>query len=95
MGERPADSCSGQVRGGFSYWSSPYPLATVFTTRGPFNPKSMAGDSTRLSNFRSNHPRGVNMANVDGSIRFVGETIDHASSDAAATRAGGEVTAQP
>ena len=87
--------CSGQVRGGFSYWSSPYPLATAFTTRGPFNPKMMAGDSTRLSNFRSNHPGGVNMANVDGSIRFVGETIDHAVLDAAATRAGGESLPMP
>jgi hypothetical protein len=30
------------------------------------------------------------MANVDGSIRFVGQTIDHALLDATATRAGGE-----
>jgi hypothetical protein len=82
--------CAGQFRGGFSYWSSPYPLATGFTTRGPFNPKAMAGDSTRLSNFRSNHPGGVNMANVDGSIRFWAETVDHAVLDAAATRDGGE-----
>jgi prepilin-type N-terminal cleavage/methylation domain-containing protein len=91
----PPTPCSGQVRGGFTYWSSPYPLATAFTTRGPFNPKTMAGDSNRLSNFRSNHPGGVNMANVDGSIRFVGETIDHAALDAAATRAGGETIPNP
>jgi prepilin-type N-terminal cleavage/methylation domain-containing protein len=91
----PPTPCSGQVRGGFTYWSSPYPLATAFTTRGPFNPKAMAGDSTRLSNFRSNHPGGVNMANVDGSIRFVSETIDHAALDAAATRAGGETLPNP
>ncbi len=82
--------CSGQVRGGFSYWSSPYPLATGFTTRGPFNPKTMAGDSNRLSNFRSNHPGIVNMANVDGSVKIVGETIDHLLLDAMATRDGGE-----
>src|SRR5690606_8436971 len=50
--------CAGSVRGGFSYWSSPYPLATAFTTRGPFNPHSMDGDSKRLSNFRSSHPGG-------------------------------------
>jgi prepilin-type N-terminal cleavage/methylation domain-containing protein len=89
-GSAPPTPCSGQVRGGFTYWSSPYPLATAFTTRGPFNPKAMAGDSTRLSNFRSLHTAGVNMANVDGSIRFVGQTIDHALLDATATRAGGE-----
>ncbi|MFO0906442.1 MAG: DUF1559 domain-containing protein [Pirellulales bacterium] len=82
--------CAGQIRGGFTYWSSPYPLATAFTTRGPFNPKSMAGDASRLSNFRSNHPGGVNMANVDGSVRFWSETVNHAVLDAAATRDGGE-----
>ena len=47
--------CSGQVRWGFSYWSSPYPLATAFTTKGPFNPKKRDGDSNRLANFRSEH----------------------------------------
>jgi hypothetical protein len=82
--------CTGQVRGGFSYWSSPYPLATAFTTRGPFNPQSMAGDSTRLMNFRSSHPAGVNLANVDGSVRFWNEAVNHAVLDAAATREGGE-----
>lgn len=54
--------CSGQPRGGFTYWSSPYPLATMFTTLGPFNPKTLDGDSKRLSNFRSSHTNGVNMA---------------------------------
>jgi prepilin-type N-terminal cleavage/methylation domain-containing protein len=87
--------CNGQVRGGFSYWSSPYPLATVFTTFGPFNPQAMNGDSTRLSNFRSNHPTGVNMANVDGSVRFVQQSIDHLVLDATATRDGGEAINLP
>jgi hypothetical protein len=86
--------CSGQVRGGFSYWSSPYPLATGFTTRGPFNPKAMAGDSTRLSNFRSNHPGVVNMTNVDGSVRTLSETIDHLILDAMATRDAGDVVSE-
>ncbi len=82
--------CSGQVRGGFSYWSSPYPLATLFTTRGPFNPQQMAGVSTRLSNFRSNHPSGVNMAICDGSVRLFTDNIDTALLNAVATRNGGE-----
>lgn len=83
--------CAGQVRGGFTYWSSPYPLATAFTTRGPFNPKLMSGDATRLSNFRSNHPGGVHMANVDASVRFWADTVSHLVLDAAATREGGEI----
>jgi prepilin-type N-terminal cleavage/methylation domain-containing protein len=82
--------CLGQVRGGFSYWSSPFPLATVFTTKGPFNPQAMNGDSLRLATFRSSHPSGVNMANADGSVRFVTDSIDHNLLDAAATREGGE-----
>jgi prepilin-type N-terminal cleavage/methylation domain-containing protein len=94
-GSSPPTPCAGQVRGGFTYWSSPYPLATAFTTRGPFNPQSMAGDTMRLSNFRSNHPGGVNLANVDGSVRFWGETVDHAVLDAAATRDGGETLSTP
>jgi prepilin-type N-terminal cleavage/methylation domain-containing protein len=83
--------CAGQIRGGFTYWASPYPLATAFTTRGPFNPKLLQGDSTRLSNFRSNHPGIVNMANVDGSVRVVSETIDHLILDAMATRDAGDL----
>lgn len=88
-------ACNGQVRGGFSYWSSPYPFATLFTTQGPFNPKRRDGDSKRLSNFRSNHPGGVQMSNCDGSVRFVGETIDHTILDAMATRNGAEVFTFP
>ncbi len=87
--------CLGQVRGGFSYWSSPYPLATAFTTRGPFNAQSMNGDTNRLATFRSSHPSGVNMCNVDGSVRFVVESLDHALLDAAATRDGGESVTLP
>ena len=84
--------CSGQVRWGFSYWSSPYPLATAFSTRGVFNPKKMAGDSTRLAAFRSEHAGGqVNFVFCDGSVKFLSDSMDHAVLDALATRAGGEV----
>lgn len=82
--------CNGQVRWGFSYWSSPYPLATAFTTLGPFNPKKRDGDSTRLSNFRSEHIGVVNMLMSDGSARYISENIDHGLLDAMATRNGGE-----
>lgn len=84
-------ACSGQVRWGFTYWSSPYPLATAFTTLGAFNPKSMQGDSTRLSNFRSEHIGVVNMLMCDGSARYISENIDHNLLNSLATRSGGEV----
>lgn len=86
--------CNGQVRWGFTYWSSPYPLATTFTTRGVFNPKAMNSDSTRLSNYRSDHIGLVNMLRCDGSVKFVSENIDKSVLDAAATRAGGEVASE-
>jgi prepilin-type processing-associated H-X9-DG protein len=87
--------CNGMIRGGFGYWSSPYPLATVFTTKGPFNAQTMAGDSLRLATFRSNHPTGVNMSMVDGSVRFVQQNIDHGILDSTATRDGGESVTLP
>lgn len=83
--------CTGQTRWGFGYWSSPYPLATGFTTRGPFNPKKRDGDDTRLSNYRSDHVGGmVNLLFCDGHSRFVNENIDHGILDSLATRNGGE-----
>lgn len=81
--------CSGQVRWGFTYWSSPYPLATAFTTMAPFNPKS--GGAAVLSRFRSEHIGGSQFAMVDGSVRFVSENISQQVLDAAGTRGGGEV----
>jgi prepilin-type N-terminal cleavage/methylation domain-containing protein len=93
-GAMPATPCSGQVRWGFTYWSSPYPLATAFTTAGPFNPKSMQGDSSRLSSFRSEHIGVVNMLLCDGSARYVSENIDHNLLNSLATRAGGEVVGE-
>jgi prepilin-type processing-associated H-X9-DG protein len=44
---------------------------------------------------RSNHPGGVNMAFVDGSVRFVTDDVDSTVWVAAATRAGNEVADPP
>lgn len=90
----PATPCEGQIRWGFTYWSSPYPLATAFSTVGPFNPKALNGDSNRLANFRSDHPGIVNMLLADGSVRPIGENIDHTILDNLATRAGGEIVGE-
>lgn len=92
-GAAPPTPCSGQVRWGFTYWSSPYPLSTMFTTRGSFNPKRMNGDSNRLANYRSDHPGGVNMLFADGHVVFMSENIDSALLSSLATRAGGEAVA--
>ena len=42
---------------------------------------------------RSFHPGGVNVALVDGSVRFVAETIELPTWRAIATRHGGEIAA--
>lgn len=84
--------CSGQQRWGFTYWSSPYPLATAFTTMAPFNPKN--GGAAVLSRFRSEHVGGAQFAMADGSVRFTSENISQALLDAMGTRAGGETTGE-
>ena len=85
--------CAGQQRWGFTYWASPYPLATAFTTMAPFNPKS--GGSAVLSRFRSDHPGGVvGFTLCDGSSRFIGENIDQTVLNALGTRAGREVVGE-
>jgi prepilin-type N-terminal cleavage/methylation domain-containing protein len=81
--------CAGQVRWGFTYWSSPYPLATAFSTMAPFNPKR--GGANVLSRFRSEHIGGAQFALADGSVRFVSENISQTVLDATGTRAGSEV----
>jgi prepilin-type N-terminal cleavage/methylation domain-containing protein len=87
-------ACAGQVRFGFTYWSSPYPLATLFTTQGPLNPKRLDGDQTRLASFRSDHTGGVHFLLGDGSVRFVNETTDHNLLKSLSTRAGSEVAGE-
>jgi prepilin-type N-terminal cleavage/methylation domain-containing protein/prepilin-type processing-associated H-X9-DG protein len=83
--------CAGQQRWGFTYWSSPYPLATGFATYNGFNHKKINGVSSRLACFRSDHPGGAQFALCDGSVRFVSETIPQSTLDALATRAAGDL----
>jgi len=94
FGAFPPSPCTGQKRYGFTYWSSPYPLATLFTTRGPFNPKSMSGDSTRLASFRSDHIGGVHFVMADGAVVFLSENIDSKLLNSLATRAGDETVGE-
>ena len=86
-----SDGCGGRcqwaigVHGGGWTWGA---------TLGEFNPIRYVKGQSYAFNFRSDHTGGVNFAMVDGSVRFVEETISHEALDAAATRAGGEIEVQ-
>ena len=72
--------------GGYSHINPPNQKACVFQndTQPPRSWATLIGAS-------SNHPGGVNVGLVDGSVRFVKNTVSKATWRALATRAGGEV----
>jgi prepilin-type N-terminal cleavage/methylation domain-containing protein/prepilin-type processing-associated H-X9-DG protein len=61
-------------------------------TRYPFNPiiPNVTADTTHLSAFSSRHPGGVNFALMDGSVRYLRDTISQNIREAIGSRAGGE-----
>jgi len=73
-------------------WSFGY-LYAWGTTHVPFNKHD--NTSTVYGGFRSQHPGGAMFALVDGSVRFVAETIDEEIYHGTATRSGGEVVSLP
>lgn len=81
---------AGTVKGGETRWAVGYPGVTWGSTFGKFNAERLITDSNEYSTFRSDHAGGANFAFVDGSVHFVADTIDDATLDAQATRAGGE-----
>lgn len=62
--------------GGATAWASGYPFCSTATTCGVFNSTRIVitGTFYELNTFRSDHPRGVNMVMVDGSVHFIPET---------------------
>ena len=71
--------------GGYSHIMTPNLKACVF--RG--NTDSLSGNTSVGAS--SNHPGGVNVALLDGSVRFVKSTVAQVTWWALATKAGGEV----
>ncbi|WP_435018641.1 DUF1559 domain-containing protein [Tundrisphaera sp. TA3] len=72
--------------GGYSHINTPNQRACVWANEAgaPLTWSTVIGAS-------SNHPGGVNVAMLDGSVRFVKSTVSKATWRALATRAGGEV----
>jgi prepilin-type processing-associated H-X9-DG protein len=93
-----------QVIGQYGFWHSAAGLAIVdatMTTAGPINYRVDASQPwntcacLRTSAFGSLHPGGANFALVDGSLRFISDSIDMTAYRALSTRAGGEAASVP
>lgn len=84
---------AGQIRGGNTSWAFGYSSYSYADTLNRFNLKTFAPSlqDGGLHGFRSDHIGGGNFLFSDGSIRFVRDSIDLASYQAFATRAGGEI----
>ena len=69
------------------YWfNSQSHVEGTFNLQGPMDEFEFREYRT----FRSDHPQGVNLCMVDGSTRFVADTVDIEVLKAAVTRSGGE-----
>lgn len=103
--DRQASANGGQqVIGQYGFWHSAGGLAIVDATMTTLAPINYGVDASqtwntsaclRTSAFGSLHPGGANLALVDGSVRFVSQTIDMTLYRALSTRAGGEVASTP
>jgi len=62
--------------GGGNQWASGYPFCSTATTSGVFDADRnvIPGYFYELNTFRSDHPNGVNMLMVDGSVHFISKT---------------------
>jgi len=83
------------ARWGTTRWAVGYYGITWGATAGPLNSTKLEKFAHPLfylefDSFRSDHPGGVNFAMVDGSVRFIAETIEKSVLDGLATRAGNE-----
>ncbi len=80
---------AGTVRYGTARWVVGYPKIALGTTLLPFNVHNAAA----MGGFASMHAAGgSNFLYGDGSVRFIHQNIDVVVYNAAATRAGGEVS---
>jgi prepilin-type N-terminal cleavage/methylation domain-containing protein/prepilin-type processing-associated H-X9-DG protein len=59
--------------GGATLWADGYPFSTQASTSGVFNSDRLVTGFRELNTFRSDHPAGVNMVMVDGSVHFIDE----------------------
>jgi prepilin-type N-terminal cleavage/methylation domain-containing protein/prepilin-type processing-associated H-X9-DG protein len=97
-----ASSAGEQAIGDYGWWHTAGGLAIVdatLTTLAPLNYETDTSQAEfacrRVAAFGSLHPGGANFALVDGSVRFLDESIQQAVYRALSTRAGGEAVSAP
>lgn len=86
---------SGAGAGGTTQWAFAYPGVTWCSTAGVFNSDALVNGFNEWETFRGEHPGGVYMLLVDGSVRMIADDADEGVLDAMATRAGGEIFEHP
>jgi prepilin-type N-terminal cleavage/methylation domain-containing protein/prepilin-type processing-associated H-X9-DG protein len=88
-----ADKAGGQgtTAGGTTQWAVAYPGITWCSTAGAFNSDRLVTGFLEWETFRGDHPGGVVMLFVDGSVRFVAETTSEENLDRMASAVDGKI----
>jgi prepilin-type N-terminal cleavage/methylation domain-containing protein/prepilin-type processing-associated H-X9-DG protein len=81
------------VGGGYSHLLAPNKTACFYPqyNYAKYNEPAPGNDDVTMMNAQSNHPGGVNVGFLDGSVKFIKDTISLTTWAALATKAGGEV----
>jgi prepilin-type N-terminal cleavage/methylation domain-containing protein/prepilin-type processing-associated H-X9-DG protein len=77
-------------RYGTAAWAIGYPGMSWASTYGVFNSDRLINGTDEWITFRSDHTGGVQFAMVDGSVRFIADSVDATVLNGLATRDGGE-----
>jgi prepilin-type N-terminal cleavage/methylation domain-containing protein/prepilin-type processing-associated H-X9-DG protein len=81
------------VGGGYSHLLAPNKPACFYPQYNfaKYNEPAPGNDDVTMINAQSNHPGGVNVSFLDGSVKFIKDTISLTTWGSIATKAGGEV----
>jgi len=81
------------VGGGYSHLLAPNKTACFYPqySYAKYGEPAPGNDDVTMMNASSNHPGGVNVGFLDGSVKFVKETVSLTTWGSIATKAGGEV----
>ncbi len=81
------------VGGGYSHLLAPNKTACFYPQYNfaKYNEPAPGNDDVTMMNAQSNHPGGVNVGFLDGSVKFVKDSVSLTTWGAIATKAGGEI----